>query len=238
MANDLQLGELSIEVVRKGIKHLHLSVLPPQGRVRISAPERLSGESIRAFAVSKLPWIRRQRRKLSEQEREIRRDFVDRESHYLWGNRFLLQVEEVEERPRVTLEGRRLHLTVRPDTDRDRREALVARWYRDQVRTEAAALIARWEERLGVRVERFFVQHMKTRWGTCNPTARSIRLNTELAKKPPECLEYIVVHEMVHLLEASHGERFVALMDQHLPRWQSARDRLNRFPVRHEDWEY
>jgi predicted metal-dependent hydrolase len=234
----MRLGDLPVEVVRKEIKHLHLSVLPPTGRVRISAPARLSLESIRAFAVSKLPWIQRQRRRLREQERETRRDYVDRESHYLWGVRYLLHVEETDAAPTVSLEPRRLKLTIRPESTREQREAVVARWYRDQLRAEAAVLVARWEAVLGVSVAHLFVQHMRTRWGSCNPQGRTIRLNTELAKKPLECLEYIVVHEMVHLLEPSHNERFQSLMSRFLPRWRSARDRLNRFPVRHEDWAY
>ena len=238
MPSRLTLGELAVELVRKDIKHVHLSVHPPTGRVRISAPKGLSLETIRAFAISKLSWIHQQRRRLRDQERETRRDFVDRESHYLWGSRYLMSVVERDGAPAVELEQRRMRLLVREGSTRAQREAVVARWYRDQLRAEAAALAAKWEPLVGARVERLFVQHMKTRWGSCNPRARTIRLNTELAKKPAECLEYVLVHEMAHLLEPSHNAHFVALMDRFLPRWPVLRQRLNRFPVRHEDWDY
>lgn len=238
MALQMTLGDVPVEVVFKNIKHLHLTVHPPQGRVRISAPSRLSLGAIRAFAISKLGWIRRQRQKLRDQERETPRELLDRESHYLWGERYLLQVVERPRPPAVGLLHRRLVLTVRPRADRRTGEEVLARWYREQLREEAAKLIAWWEPILGVSVKRVFVQRMKTRWGSCNPRAGTIRFNTELAQKPKECLEYIVVHEMVHLLEPRHDGRFVALMDQFLPNWQFYRQRLNRLPVRHADWEY
>ena len=239
MADDrIELGGLSVEVIRKRIKNIHLSVYPPHGRVRISAPKWVGLEAIRLFAISKLGWIRKQQQKLREQERETPREYLDRESHQVWGRRVLLQIEHGRQGPPVELLPGRLVLRVREDATLERRRAVLDEWYRDQIKQAVPELISKWERVLGVKVEGFFVQKMKTLWGSCNPRRRTIRLNTELAKKPPECLEYIVVHEMVHLLERSHGPRFVALMDQHLPKWRSCKADLNRLPIRHEDWVY
>lgn len=238
MGTMLQLGNLAVDVVQKDIKNVHLSVHPPNGRVRIAAPLRMSMNTIRVFAISKLDWIKEQQRKLREQEREPVREYLDRESHYVWGKRYLLEVVEADQAPAVELKHNKLLLHVRPGTGDDRRETIVETWYREQVRGEAPDLIAKWEPLMDVSVTRFFVQRMKTRWGSCNPRTHSIRLNTDLAKKPRECLEYIVVHEMLHLLEPTHNARFVALMDRFMPRWHFHREMLNRLPVRHDDWEY
>jgi hypothetical protein len=192
----------------------------------------------RVFAISKLDWIKQQQTKLRAQEREPPRDYVDRESHYVWGKRYLLTVSERDEPPSIELAHSRMLLRVRPGTDEDKREALVEEWYRDRLREAVPALLPRWQPLLGVRVERVFVQRMKTKWGSCNHKARTIRLNTELAKKPAECLEYIVLHELVHLLEPTHGARFVAQMDQFMPKWQLHRQVLNRLPIRREKWSY
>ncbi|MCB0291142.1 MAG: M48 family metallopeptidase [Calditrichaeota bacterium] len=234
MGEQIQLGGICIEVVRKAIKNVHLSVYPPGGRVRISAPEHLSLETIRVFAIAKLDWIKQQQAKLRAQARETPREFLERESHYLWGQRYLLQVIEREEAPAVTLRGNKMVLQVRPQTDIAKRREILDSWYREQLKAALPSLISKWEPKLGVRVERFHVQRMKTRWGSCNPPKRSIRLNTELSRKPRECLEYLVVHEMMHLLEPTHNERFIALMDRFLPNWRHLRDVLNRLPVRHE----
>lgn len=238
MATRLRLGDIALDVVLKDIKNIHLSVHPPTGRVRISAPSRMKLDTIRVFAISKLDWIRRQQRKLREQERETPREYLDRESHYVWGKRYLLSVTERDLVPSLALKHSRMILTVRAGTDVAAKEAIVALWYREQIKAVALDLIAKWAPLLGVSVGRVFVQQMKTKWGSCNPRARSIRLNTELAKKPRECVEYIVVHEMVHLLEPTHNARFVALMDQFMPTWQFCRQKLNRLPVRHADWDY
>jgi predicted metal-dependent hydrolase len=234
----LELGELRIEVVRKDIKNVHLSVHPPAGRVRIAVPRHLSEAAIRAFAIGKLRWIRRQQTKLLEQERETPREYINRESHYVWGRRCLLRVMERDEPPSVELRQQRLTLCVRPHTVPARRAEILAAWYRGRLRAEAEPLAAQWQRRIGVRMQSLFVQRMKTRWGSCNSDAGTIRLNTDLAKKPRECLEYILVHELVHLLEPTHNARFVGLMDGFLPGWVHRRELLNRLPVRHEDWAY
>jgi len=238
MATKIQIGELTIEVTQKDIKNVHLSVHPPLGRVSIAAPCHLSVSAIRAFAIGKLSWIRQQQRKLQEQDRETPREYLDRESHYVWGRRCLLKIVERDGPPTVEWRHHRLILTVRPGMDEGRRAEVVEAWYRDQLREEATPLMVEWERRIGVRVGRVFIQRMKTRWGSCNPVSHAIRINTDLAKKPRECLEYILVHEMVHLLEPTHSARFVALMDQFLPGWELRRDQLNRLPVRHADWVY
>jgi predicted metal-dependent hydrolase len=234
----IKLGTIAVDVVFKDIKNVHLSVYPPAGRVRISAPSHMNLEVVRIFAASKLDWIKRQQKKLREQERETAREYLDRESHYVWGKRYLLKVHEVDEPPTIELKASGMVLQVRPGTDEYKAQAIVEEWYREQIKKAAPPMLAKWQPLMGVEVDRFFVQRMKTRWGSCNHEARTIRLNTELAKKPQECLEYIVVHEMAHLLEPTHNARFVILMDQFMPRWQFYRQVLNRLPVRHESWDY
>jgi hypothetical protein len=238
MAERLILGDTVAEVTYKDIKNVHLSVYPPRGAVRISAPLRMNPETLRVYAISKLAWIRKQQQKLRAQIRESPREFSQRESHHLWGRRFLLKVIEADAPARVEMKPRALHLHVRPGTSTQAREEIIAAWYREQIRTAAKRLFVEWEPRLGVHAGRLFVQHMKTRWGSCNPDSGAIRLNTELAKKPRECLEYIVVHELAHLLEPTHGDRFTAILDKLLPNWRQRRDLLNRLPVRHEEWGY
>lgn len=232
----LSLGDVTVEVVLKNIKNIHLSVFPPTGRVRISAPARMELETIRLFALSKLGWIRAQQRKVQAQPREPAREYLERESHYVWGERYLLEVYERPEAPKVELSHKALRLWVKPGAALSAREAFLEGWYRGQLREAALPLIATWQTRLQVEVESLVVRRMKTRWGSCTPARRSIRLNTDLAKKPPVCLEYVVVHELMHLLEPSHNRRFVSLMNQHLPNWTAYRDELNSLPVRHENW--
>lgn len=238
MARQLTLGDIAVDVVFKDIKNVHLSVYPPAGRVRISAPSRMNLDTVRVFALSKLAWIKQQRQKLRDQERETLREYLDRESLYVWGERYLLRVSEGDQAPSVALKHKRMILLVRKGADDAAKEAIVAEWYRERIKAVVPDLISKWAPILGVSVKRVFVQRMKTKWGSCNPGASSIRLNTELAKKPKECLEYIVVHEMVHLLEPTHNDRFRALMDTFMPKWQFHRAELNRLPLRHEEWDY
>lgn len=238
MVAQIELGDMRIEVLRKDIKNLHLSVLPPHGRVRVAAPRQINPDTIRVFVISKLDWIRRQQRKMDAQEREAPREYLDRESHYVWGRRYLLKRIEEEAAPSVELRHSRLVLQVRPGTDEARSREILEVWYREQIRVAVPSLIAKWEPVMGVKVGRVFVQRMKTRWGSCNPESQSIRLNTDLAKKPPECLEYIMVHEMAHLLEPTHNPRFRSLMNLFMPQSQHLKDELNRLPVRHENWDY
>ncbi|MGC8732132.1 MAG: M48 family metallopeptidase [Halothiobacillaceae bacterium] len=228
----IELGDITAEVVRKEIKHIHLVVYPPHGRVRITAPQRYKLDMLRVFAINKLGWIQTQRRKMQAQEREAPRAMLERESHQVWGMRRLLKIEVVDAAPSVELRPRTLVLRVRADADHAKREAVLQAWYRHSLREAVAELLPKWEKRLGVKVSRVFVQTMRTRWGSCNPDKANIRLNTELAKKPPSCLEYVLVHELLHLIEHRHSPRFRALLDRHLPGWEGQRDVLNALPVK------
>jgi len=238
MITELRLGEIAVDVVLKDIKNVHLGVYPPTGRVRISAPKRMSLDTIRVFAISKLGWIKQHQKKLRSQERETPREYLDRESHYVWGKRYLLKLIEKDAAPRVELKHSQMLLQTRTTTGEEKKQAILDEWYRSQLKEAVPSLIAKWEPLMRVKVERFFLQRMKTKWGSCSSRAGNIRLNTDLAKKPRECLEYIVVHEMVHLLEPTHNSRFLALMDLFIPNWRFYRDLLNRLPVRHETWDY
>ena len=238
MTSQIQLGEIDIRVVRKAIKNVHLSVYPPDGHVHISAPDHMGLDKIRIFAISKLGWIKQQQKKVRAQERETQREYVDRESHYLWGDRYLLVNIPSTEPARVEIKHKQLLLFTQPESTYDRRESLIASWYRDQVRTVASEFVQKWEPVIKVKVRQIFIQKMRTKWGGCRPDRGHIRLNTELAKKPKECLEYIVVHEVVHMIEPHHNKQFTQYMDKLLPHWRHIRGELNRAPLAHEDWEY
>ena len=228
-----------MEVVRKDIRNLHVGVYPPNGRVRVAAPLHLDDDAVRLAVISRLGWLRRQQATYEQQARQSQREFVSGESHYFAGRRYRLDVIEDSGRPLVHLQNnRKMVLRVRPDTDRETRKAILQRWYRGQLRDRLPALIAKWEPELGVHVGEVRIRKMKTRWGSCNRDAQRVWLNPELVKKPSVCLEYVLVHEMVHLIEPSHNERFWDLMNRHLPLWRLHRDELNRAPLAHEDWSY
>lgn len=231
MSETIWLGEIAIAVTRKDIKHVHLSVHPPNGRVTLVAPVGTRMEVARAYAASKLGWVRDQQARLRAQARETPRRFVTRESHYIWGKRYLLSVTEREQKPTVTMDHRRITLTVRPGSDRAKREAVMHEWHKDLLHEAVPRLIRKWESRLEVHVDAYFLQRMKTKWGGCNHEARHIRLNTELVKKPKDLLEYVVVHEMVHLIVPTHSERFGELLNEHYPSWREARAELNELPL-------
>jgi predicted metal-dependent hydrolase len=238
MTEQIQIGDISVDVIFKDIKNVHLSVHPPTGRVRVSAPRRMKLDTIRVYLISKIDWIKKHQKKFQEQERETPREYLDRESHYVWGKRYLLKVDEANRVPSVELRHTQMILTVRPGSGVEKREAILSAWHRDEVRKAAAPLIQKWEAAMGVSASQLHIQRMKTRWGSCNPRTRSIRLNSDLAKKPRPCLEYIIVHELAHLLEPSHNARFIALMDKFLPNWKQHRAELNRIPLSHVEWEY
>jgi predicted metal-dependent hydrolase len=238
MPEKIVVAGIQVLVIRKKIKNVHLSVYPPNGVVRMSAPLRMSDETLRVYLVAKIGWIRSQQKKLQEAQRETAREYIDRESHYLWGSRLLLKIKEEAVPATVEVKSRQMILRVRPGSTMESREAVVHAWYREQVRRAAEPLIAKWETKLKVRSNSLFIQKMKTKWGSCNTTKKNIRLNTELGKKPKECLEYIVVHELVHLLEPSHNARFQELMDRNLPNWRALRSQLNSSPLAHLDWKY
>ena len=236
MSEAIRFGEVTISVTRKDIKHVHLSVHPPGGRVTLVAPIRTRPEVARAYAASRLGWIRDQQARLRAQAREVPRRYVTRESHYVWGKRYLLTVLEREQKPAVTMDHRRITLSVRPGSDRARREDVMHAWHKALLHTEVPRLIRKWEPRLGVKVTAYFLQRMKTKWGSCNHAARHIRLNTELVKKPKDLLEYVIVHEMAHLIAPTHSARFVALLNEHYPSWREARAELNELPLAAQAW--
>lgn len=235
----ITVGGLKVEVVRKDIKNLHLGVYPPHGRVRVAAPLVVSDEAVRLAVIDKLSWIKRQKAKFMEQPRQSQREMVNGESHYFLGKRYRLRVHEHDAPARVGLRGlASLDLFVRPGTSAEQRETILLRWHREQLKTLIPPLLEKWQPILHVQVADWGVKKMKTRWGTCNSTAGRIWLTLELAKKPVPCLEYIVVHEMVHLLERRHNDRFMELMDQLMPQWRTFREELKQGPLGHEDWNY
>ena len=236
MPETIQLGEIRIEVTRKDVKHVYLSVHPPSGRITLVAPSMTRPEVLRAYAASRIGWIRDQKTQLVDQARETPRQFVERESHYLWGRRYLLTVVERDEKPGVKLDHKRITLSVRPGTDAAGRAWVMHEWHKALLHDVVPGLIGKWESRLGVDVLGYFLRRMKTKWGSCNHQARNIRLNTELVKKPKDLLEYVVVHEMLHLVEPTHSDRFTALLDQHCPTWREARAELNALPLGAEEW--
>jgi predicted metal-dependent hydrolase len=238
ITKQIEIGGIPVDVVFKDIKNIHLSVHPPTGRVRIAAPAHMKLDTIRVYAISKIDWIKKQQRKFLEQERETRREYLDRESHYLWGKRYLFKVKEENQVPSVELKHSQMVLAVRPGASMAKREEVINAWYRDQLRDAVTSLIEKWSPVLDVDVNSIIVRRMKTKWGSCNPHTRNIHLNSELAKKSRECLEYVLVHEMIHMLEPSHNATFTGLMDKFMPQWRYIRDVLNRAPLGHVEWEY
>lgn len=230
---------IKVEVVRKDIKNLHLGVYPPHGRVRVAAPLVISDEAVRLAVIDKLGWIKRQKAKFAEQPRQSQREMVNGESHYFLGRRYRLRVHEQDAPTRVAIRGvASLDLFVHPGSSVEQREAVLQRWYREQLKALIPPLLEKWQSALGVQVSAWGIKKMKTKWGSCNTTASRVWLNLELVKTPVQCLEYIVVHELVHLLERHHNERFTALMDGFMPQWRQYRVMLSKSPLGHEEWAY
>jgi len=237
--HQIKVSGLTVDVVRKDIKNLHLAVYPPAGRVRVAAPLRVNDEAVRLAVISRLAWIKRQRTKFTSQARQSEREYVSGESHYFQGNRYRLNVIYQAGVPRVAIRNKStLDLTVREGSEREQREKVLLEWYRLKLKELISPLVAHWEPVIGVKVADWQVKKMKTKWGTCNIEAGRIWLNLELAKKSAQCLEYIVVHEMVHLLERHHNDRFVDLMGKFMPQWKLHREELNRSALGHEEWTY
>lgn len=235
----IRVSGITVEVVRKEIRNLHLAVYPPHGRVRIAVPDRVSAEAVRMAVVSRLGWIRRRQAAFGAQDRQSPREMVNGETHYFQGRRHRLRVIEGNHRPEVrNIKNDVLELRVRAGADRSKREQLLHDWYRSHLREQIPAIVAKWEPKAGVKVADFGIRRMRTRWGTCSPGAGRIWLNLELAKKAPQCLEYIVVHEMAHLVEPKHNDRFREHMDRMLPQWRSLRETLNQAPLANYDWSY
>lgn len=236
---EIEVGGVAVQVVRKRIKHLHVGVYPPAGRVRVAAPQHLDEDVVRLAVISRLGWIRRKQKEFAGQDRQSQREVVSGESHYFLGRRYLLDVGECSTRPGVRLVGpTTMELRVRTGAHRDQRDSVLQRWYRRELRRLLSPLLQKWEPRMGKPVAEVRVRRMKTRWGSCNAKAGRIWLNLELIKKPVACLEYVLVHEMVHLHERHHNDRFLEWMDRLLPPWRVRRDELNRAPLAHEEWTY
>jgi predicted metal-dependent hydrolase len=237
--HQIQISNFTIDVVRKGIKNMHLSVYPPTGRVRIAVPTNIDDATVKLFALSKLAWIKRNQRKFAKQERESKRVFLDRESHYFEGKRYLLRVTEFDASPKVLIKTKTyIDMLVRPNTNEEQRQSILNEWYREHLKSKIPQIIEKWERVIGVEVANWGVKQMKTKWGTCNIEAKRIWINLEIAKKPNNCLEYIVVHEMIHLLERYHNSNFYNLLEKYMPNWKVYRDELNRLPVKYENWSY
>jgi hypothetical protein len=235
----ITVNDIKVQVVRKDIKNLHLGVYPPDGKVRVAVPKHITDENIRLAVVSKFSWIKKQQAKFAAQPRQSRREMVTGESHYLFGRRYLLEVVEWHGRHEITKKNNTtLVLYVKPGTSEANRRLVINEWYRSQLKKNIPGLLKKWEPVIGKEVREWGVKRMKTRWGSCNRTAKRIWLNLELAKKPPECLEYVLVHELVHLLERNHTDRFRNYMGKFIPKWRMYRDLLNSAPLVHEDWIY
>lgn len=235
----IHVNGLAVEVVRKNIKNAHLAVYPPNGRVRVAVPTLLDDEAVRLLVITRLGWIKRQQAKFASQPRQTEREYVSGESHYFLGYRYLLNVEYKDSPPKVSIRNKTtIDLIVRPNSDPETRERILNAWYRRELKAIIPAIIAKWEGIIGVQIAEWGIKQMKTKWGTCNISARRIWLNLELVKKPIHCIEYVIVHELVHLLERHHNDRFTGFMDKFLPNWRFLRDELNAQPLAHEDWEY
>lgn len=232
-------GGLRVAVVRKAIKNLHVGVYPPTGRVRVAAPLAVSDDAVRRAVATKIGWIKRQRARFDAQARQSPREMVSGESHYYLGRRYRLCVTENPGRQHTVLRGRStLELRVTPKSTREVREAFLHAWYRRRLKEMIPPLLDTWQVALGIDGVAWGVRKMKTRWGSCNPKARRITLNLELVKKPAQCIEYLVVHELAHMIEPSHNDRFIQIMDLHMPLWRMHREALNAEPLAHDTWAY
>jgi predicted metal-dependent hydrolase len=233
----LQLGSIEVLIVRKPVKNLHLSILPPAGRVRVTSPERMKDDAIRTLLATRLPWIKKQQRKFAGQERQTKRGYLSGESHYFFGKRHRLELLYKPEVPSVALKGKnKIILQVRPKSSIVKRQEVLTKWYREQLYPVVEELMTKWQQEIGVKANSWSIKQMKTRWGTCNHKTARVLINLELAKKPIACIEYVVVHELLHIIEKKHDERFVALMNKYFPKWRSVKEELNRFILSHEEW--
>ena len=232
----VEIGSLSLQLHRKAIKNLHICVMPPDGQIRVSAPTEMTDTAIRMAVINRIPWIKQQQRRFAAQPRQSDREMVSGECHYLWGKRYRLNLVERAGRHEVKVSGGKIHLFVNPGTSVENRALVLTEFYRAQLKVEVEKLIPRCQSQIKVEVADWGIKKMKTKWGSCNIAAKRIWLNLELAKKPPECLEYILVHELVHLLARKHDHTFRTHMDKQLPNWQETRDLLNKMPLAFHDW--
>ncbi len=237
--HQIEVNNITIDIVRKDIKNMHLAVYPPDGRVRVAAPLRINDEAVRLFAISKLSWIKKHQRKFKEQKRETNRDYIARESHYFFGQRYLLNIIEHNAAPKVVLRNKTyIDLYLRPNTTTEKREAIMNEWYRAELKKLIPPIIEKHEKQTGVKSNDWGVKRMKTKWGSCNIKDKRIWINLELAKKPIICLEYVILHELIHLIERHHNDNFLAHIKKYMPQWKFHKDKLNRLPINHSNWKY
>ena len=236
MTESIELGDITIAVIRKAIKNVHLTVHPPHGMVTISAPTQTRMEVVRAYAISRLSWIKKQRKQLLDQHREMQKCFVDRESHLIWGRRYLLKVVETSGKQLVKLKHKEIELSVRPGSATEKRQEVMYTWQKQLLHEYIQKTLPIWESKMGVKANAYFIQKMKTKWGSCNPETQNLRFNTELVKKPKELVEYVIVHELAHLISPRHDEVFVSVLDKYYPHWREARLELNDLPLGYVEW--
>lgn len=234
----LQVGGIEAVVLYKPVKNLHLNVLPPAGKVRVTAPHNMNDDAIRTFLATRISWIKKMQAKFEDQERQTPREYVSGETHYFFGKQYRLEIAETDNTPTVSFKGKsKIVLNIKPKTATLKREEIMQEWCRQELRVFLAKAIAQWEKKIGVKANSWGIRRMKTRWGTCNHKKKNIWLNLELAKKPESCIEYVVVHELLHLIEEKHSDKFLALMKKYLPKWQSEKEELNRMILSHEEWK-
>jgi hypothetical protein len=234
----MKIRGIEVLVLRKKIKNLHLNVLPPDGTVRVSAPLNMNDDAIHTFLATRLSWIKKQQAKFKGQERQSIREYLSGESHYFLGKRYRLEVKYVDSKLKVEIVNKKkIILKVKPGSDTNKREKVINEWYRKELKKILIPMLEKWQGKIGVEASFWGIRQMKTRWGTCNEKTKRVWFNLELIKKPESCIEYIVVHELVHLLERTHNDRFVQFMDKHLPKWRSERDELNRLILAYEEWK-
>ncbi len=236
-SSSISVSGIDVQIERKGIKNLHVGVYPPQGRVRVAAPLNVDDEAVRLAVISRLVWIKKQVRQFQEQKRESKREIVSGESHYFFGKRYLLDVKDTKSKHKIIQNHSKLELHVRPNTSTENRQLVLNEWYREQLKREVGKLIIKWENAIGVELSSWSIKKMRTKWGSCNVDKKSILFNLELAKVPVECIEYIVVHEMVHLIERHHNDNFKVYMDRLLPEWRRYRETLNQSILGYEVWK-
>ncbi len=235
----LTVNGIDVQIVRKDIKNLHLAVYPPDGAVRVAVPKHITDDNVRLAIVDKLSWIKKQQKDFKDQPRQSKRLYISGECHYFFGKRCRLElIERVGKHEVILRKSGKLKMFVKPNTPVENKAKLLNEWYRSELKKLLPELLAKWQPVIGKKVTGCGVRKMKTKWGSCNIEKSHIWLNLELAKKPSLCLEYILVHEMVHLLERNHNDRFKTFMDKYLPRWRSHRELLNKSPLAHESWKY
>ena len=235
----LRVSDLQVEVLSKDIKNLHISIMPPDGRIRVSAPLNMSEESVRLAIVSKLSRIRREQKSFAAYIRESKKEMVSGESHFVDGNRYIFKLVEANEIPSISLKKKKsIVMRARPNSSSGKREQIMHEWLRNRMRNNLAELIPKWESIIGVKASYYGIKRMRTKWGSCNSEQKRIWLNLELAKKSPQCLEYVLVHEIIHILEPKHSDRFFELLDEYMPTWRIHRDTLDKPPLVHVDWDY